>query len=155
MTEVVDAVTKAIGSGKVGIRLSPTNGVWGISDSNPLATFTRAIEKLNAFNLAYVHILEPKPNSGHPMETIDYITPILREKYQGTFLINGGFDQESGEEALDQKVGDAIVYGVPFIANPDLVSRFTRQVPLAEPDPTTFYSPGEKGYTDYATLELA
>lgn len=153
MLEVVEAVCDAIGSGKVGIRLSPTNSVWGIKDSNPAATFVRAIDRLNDFDLAYVHILEPKPNSGHPMQTVDYLTPLLRQNYRGNLLINGGFTKASGEDALAKNEADAIAFGAPFIANPDLVARFKYAKDLTEPDSSTFYTSGAKGYTDYSTMD--
>lgn len=153
MMEVVDAVCNEIGSGKVGIRISPTNKVWGIKDSDPKATFTRAVTRLNHFNLAYVHILEPKPNSGHPVETVDYLTPVLRESYHGNLIVNGGYTKDSANDAIGKKEAEAIVFGTTFIANPDLVERFQENADLAQPDSTTFYTPGEKGYTDYPTMQ--
>ena len=147
MVEVVEAVCAEIGSGKVGIRLSPSNSVWGIHDSTPRETFSEAVLKLNKFDLAYVHVLEPKPESG-----IDYLTPILRQKYQGTLIINGGYDKASGNAALENNEAEAIVFGTPFIANPDLVERFAGNAELAKPDPATFYSSGAKGYIDYPPM---
>lgn len=152
MMEVVEAVSAAIGAGKTGIRLSPTNKVWGIADSDPHKTFSRAAERLNDFGLAYVHILEPKLNTGHPIETVDYLTPVLRKHYKGTLIINGGLNLETGQAALASKTADAIAYGSPFISNPDLVERFQQGSELTPPDPSTFYSDGPKGYTDYPRL---
>lgn len=152
MMEVVDAVCKEIGSGKVGIRLSPSNKVWGITDSDPKATFSRAVTRLNEFNLAYVHLLEPKPGSGHPMAAGDYLTPVLRENYQGNLIINGGFSKQTANDALGNNEAEAIVFGVPFIANPDLVERFQVDAALSQPDNTTFYTTEAKGYTDYAFM---
>lgn len=149
LVEVVEAVTAAIGAGKVGVRLSPTNKVWGIADSDPLATFGRAVELLNNYDLAYLHILEPKLDSGHPMETVDYLTPVLREKYEGTLIINGGLTRESGQAAIEAGETEAVAYGSPFISNPDLVERFRENGELTPPDADTFYSGGPKGYTDY------
>ncbi len=154
MMEVVEAVCHEIGSGKVGIRISPTNKVWGIKDSNPKATFTRAVTRLNDFKLAYVHILEPKLNSGHSMETVDYLTPVLRQSYQGSLIINGGFTKDSANEAISNNEAEAIGFGTPFIANPDLVQRFQNDADLAQPDSTTFYTPGAKGYVDYPPMQI-
>ena len=152
MLEVVEAVCAEIGAARVGIRLSPTNKVWQIKDSDPTAVFVQAVTRLNAFGLAYVHLLEPKLNSGHPMETVAYLTPLLREKYQGKLIINGGFDQPSGNVALANQEADAIAFGTPFIANPDLPNRMRQQVPLADPDSSTFYTPTAQGYTDYPAM---
>lgn len=149
--EVTKKVCEAIGSGKVGIRVSPTNQVWGIKDSDHRATFSSLVESLNSFKLAYLHILEPKPGSGHPLDTIDYMTPYLRTIYEGTYIVNGGYSKESGNQILNDGGADAIAYGTDFIANPDLVKRFQLNVPLAQADPDTFYTNDAKGYADYPT----
>lgn len=151
--EIVEKISANIGSGKVGIRISPTNKVWGIKDSNHRATFTRLVERLNDYNLAYLHILEPRPESGHPLETIDFMTPIIREAYKNTYIINGGYTKETGNKALQEKTGDAIAFGLPFIANPDLVKRFKIDAPLSEPDQDTFYTNSAEGYIDYPEME--
>jgi len=154
MMEIIDAVCNEIGSGKVGIRLSPSNKVWGIKDSTPKTTFTRAVTLLNEFDLAYVHILEPKPETGHPMAAVDYLTPVLRENYQGNLIINGGYNKKTGNEALANNEAEAIVFGTPFISNPDLVERFQADADLTQPDNTTFYTSDAKGYTDYAFMAV-
>ncbi len=151
--EIVEKVSNSIGAGKTGIRISPTNKVWGIKDSDHRATFTHLVENLNNYNLAYLHILEPHPDSGHMLETIDFMTPIIRETYKHTYIINGGYNKNSGNQALENNLGDAVAFGVPFIANPDLVERFKNGNHLAEPDQDTFYTNDAKGYIDYPTLK--
>jgi N-ethylmaleimide reductase len=47
-----------------------------------------------------------------------------------------------------------VAYGIPFIANPDLVERFRHGAPLADASTSTFYTSGKQGYTDYPTLQL-
>lgn len=149
MTEVVAAVCKEIGSHRVGIRLSPTNSTWGINDSQYRQTFSRATELLNDFKLAYLHILESKPGEDSVME---YLTPVMREKYQGVLIANGGYDKNSANQAVEEGFSDAISFGMPFIANPDLVKRYQNEKPLNQPDSNFFYSEGAKGYTDYPVL---
>ena len=153
MCEVVEAVCQEIGASRVGIRLSPTNKVWNVSDSEYRSTFTRAVKLLNGFDLAYLHLLEPRPDSGHAMETIDYLTPLLRQHYQGTLVVNGGYSMESADDALENNFAEAVAFGIPFIANPDLVERYRAQSELATPNPDLFYSNGAEGYTDYQSLE--
>lgn len=167
MLEVVEAVTAEIGAGKVGIRLSPTNSVWGISDSEYQKTFVRAAERLDQYSLAYLHLLEPKPElfplaeknedepdvAGPAVRTMGYLTPEIRRVYQGTLISNGGYNQQTGHTALQGQQADAIVYGVPFIANPDLVARYANDLPLANPDTETFYGGGAEGYSDYPTYQ--
>jgi len=152
MLEVVTAVSKEIGADKVGIRLSPTNTVWGISDSQYRETFSRAVERLNGIDLAYLHLLEPQPDSGHGIATIDYLTPLLREKFDGLLLANGGYSRESADHTLNSGLADAVAFGMPFIANPDLVERYKTETTLSEPDTTRFYTEGAAGYTDYAPM---
>ncbi|GAA6211425.1 alkene reductase [Hyphomicrobiales bacterium 4NK60-0047b] len=152
--EIVEKISKEIGSGKVGIRISPTNKVWGIKDSDYLKTFSHLVERLNEYDLAYLHILEPKPNSDHFIETVDYITPKLRELYQGTIIANGGFTKETATHSIQSNEADAIAFGGPFIANPDLVERFMKNAELNVPvDDSLFYTNEAQGYTKYPTLE--
>lgn len=48
---------------------------------------------------------------------------------------------------------DAVAFGRPFVANPDLPRRFALVAPLNDPDPKTFYVDlPDVGYTDYPTL---
>ncbi len=146
MNEVVTAVCHEIGADKVGIRISPTNSTWGINDSQYKKTFARAMDLLNPFNLAYVHVLESKPTADSGME---YLTPLLRQTYKGTLLANGGYNLDTGSMAINADLADAIAFGMPFIANPDLVERYQHGAPLSQPDNSTFYSEGPEGYVDY------
>ena len=146
LIEVVAAVTGAIGAGKVGVRLSPTNSYFGITDSKPDITFPGAAAMLNDFDLAYLHVLESKPAGD-----MAPVSHLIRAAYKGTLIKNGGYDHHSGNEALDAGEADAIAFGVPFIANPDLVERYRYGLPLTDSDPETYYTPGWRGYTDYAS----
>lgn len=152
LLEVTRAVVDAWSADRVGVRLSPTNAFNDMQDSDPIATFTHAAQALNAYNLAYLHILEALP--GH-MLAVDgeRVSPYIREIFQGPLMINGGYDAVSGAAAIANHEADLVAYGVPFIANPDLPERFAQQAPLNEPDPSTFYTQGAKGYTDYPFLE--
>jgi N-ethylmaleimide reductase len=150
--EVVQAVVDELGADRVGIRFSP-QGSSSIFDSNPLATFSYVTEQLNRFNLAYLHVIEALP--GHPMARkpgTEPIAPALRGIFNGAFILNGGYTQETAEEALANNEADLIAFGVPFIANPDLVERFEQGAALNQPDFATFYVPGDKGYIDYPSL---
>jgi len=150
--EIVDAVTDVIGAGKIGVRLSPTNAIFGISDSNPEAIFTAAVKGLAQRHLAYLHILEPANGSDTYLSTdIPTISHILRDTYAGVFILNGSMNQQTGNAALQSGAADAVAYGTAYIANPDLVERFRDGLELAKPDPDTFYTPGAEGYTTYPT----
>lgn len=150
--EVVKAVVDELGADHVGIRFSP-QGSASIRDSDPVATFSYVTEQLNQFNLAYLHVIEALP--GHPMaakEGTPAVAAQLRAIFNGPFILNGGYTQETAEKALDNDEADLIAFGVPFIANPDLVERLEQGAALNTPDPGTFYVPGDKGYIDYPAL---
>ncbi|SHH80324.1 alkene reductase [Cognatishimia maritima] len=153
LLEVVDAVAEKIGSDRVGVRFSPTNGVFGIADSNPGALFSYAASQLSSRNLAYLHLLEPLGEGEHPMKTdVPSVSHLIREAYKGVLIQNGGQTPESASALIESGQAEAVAFGVPFIANPDLVSRYQSGAELAAPNPDTFYTPGPEGYTDYAPL---
>ncbi len=151
LTEVTSAVAEAVGAGKVGVRLSPKSQYNDMNDSDPVATFTRAAELLNPLKLAYLHILEALP--GHMMAAAgERVTPHIRKIYQGMLITNGGYTKDLATNALETNEADAVAFGVPYIANPDLVLRFKQDAKLNIPDFATLYTPGAKGYTDYAMM---
>jgi N-ethylmaleimide reductase len=151
LQEVTEAVISAWRADRVGVRLSPTNPFNDMTDSNPVATFSAATELLNGYGLAYLHVLEALP--GHFLAGDgEFVTPHLRQIFQGPLMVNGGYGRETGIQAIAQGDADLIAYGVPFIANPDLPERFRHNAALNPPDSATFYSHGTEGYTDYPTL---
>lgn len=152
LLEIAQAIIEVVPSEKVGVRLSPRRSNKGMSDSNPIETFTCAAKLLNPLNLAYIHTLEALP--GHKLWVEgERITPHIRKIYQGLLLTNGGYDKDSANRALEANEADAIVFGEPFLANPDLVWRLKHDKELNTPDVQTFYTPGPKGYTDYPIME--
>ena len=153
MREVVQAVCNEIGADKVGIRISPTNASWGISDSQYQETFTQACRMLNESGLAYLHLLEHRPGTDKAMESMEFMTPLLRRHFDGPLLVNGGYCKASAQQALDDGLANGVTFGTPFIANPDLVARFATDSALAEPRREFFYTPGAQGYTDYEPMQ--
>ncbi len=150
LIEVVATVCKVWGADRVGVRLSPINQFNDIRDSYPQALFNHVAEALNPFNLAYLHVVEVGMTGDAP-QPFDFAE--LRRAWRGSYLANGGYDKARGNAAIASGHADAVAYGVPFIANPDLVERFRRDAPLNTPDQGSFYGGGEQGYTDYPTLE--
>ncbi len=150
LLEVVDAISAEIGLEKLGVKLSPTVPFNDMEDENAKEFYPYLIEKLNEKNLAYLHIgFEETP------ETDIKWHKFLRPLFKGVYFANGSFTEESGAKLLQNNGADAIVYGKLFLANPDLPKRFKLDAELNDWDASTFYSPGEKGYTDYPTLEEA
>lgn len=150
LLEVVDAISDKIGSQKLGVKLSPTVPFNDMQDENAQEFYPYVIEKLNEKDLAYLHI-----GFEETADTDIRWHAFLRPLFTGVYLANGGFNKGSGEKLLDENRADAVVYGKLFLANPDLPKRFLRDAEVNEWDANTFYSPGEKGYTDYPTLEEA
>ncbi len=147
--EVIEAVAETIGANKTGIRFSPAGRNQGISDSNPKETFGYLLEQLNEFNLAYIHLMEPMSDVSNLENYPTEVTKYFREIYNGTIITNVAYDQQSGNDAIEDGIADLVAYGRPFIANPDLPARFAANAELNEPDKSTFYGGDEKGYTDY------
>ncbi len=155
LLEVTEAVVDVWGAERVGVRFSPTGNGNGMWDADPVATFGHATERLNRFGLSYLHVIEP-PVDGHPMSVppgVPRVADHLRGLFKGTFILNGGFTKELAEQAIAQGRADAVAFGVPYLANPDLLERFRRNAPLNPPDRDTFYGGGAKGYTDYPFLD--
>lgn len=151
--EVVAAVVNAIGAEKTGIRISPSGTNFGLLNRDPVATFDYFIDKLNAFNLAYIHLIEPVLSS---LENLPFylkkVTPHYRKIYQGTLITSAGYDFESAEKVVLEGHADLVAFGKQFISNPDLVERYNRGAGLNAFDIATFYGGGEAGYTDYPIL---
>ena len=156
LLEIVDDMAARIGADRVGVRISPTNAVFGISDSDPKALFSHVAVALSERELAYLHVLEPSNESDSFMATTNpTLADHLRQAYAGTFILNGGLDLKAGTAALVEGRADAVAMGAPFIANPDLVTRLAEGIPLAAPDQSTFYTPGPEGYSDYPNAQTA
>jgi len=150
LMEVTKAVVDAIGSDKVGLRLSPVNPFNDMRDSNPQAVFNYVTEQLNQFNLAYLHVVEGGIHGGGVADAFDF--DAMRKLCKSPYMANLSYDKVRGNAAIASSHADAVAYGVPFIANPDLVERFRQDAPLNEADSKSFYGGTEKGYTDYPTL---
>ncbi|MDO8960559.1 MAG: alkene reductase [Methylophilus sp.] len=150
LMEVTSAVVDVIGADKVGVRLSPVNPFNDMKDSNPQAIFNYVVTALNQFNLAYLHAVEGGIHGGGEADPFDFSA--FRQLFKGAYMANLSYDKARGNAAIASGHADVIAYGVPFIANPDLVERFKQDAPLNEADSKTFYGGTEKGYTDYPVL---
>jgi N-ethylmaleimide reductase len=146
--EVTKAIAKKIGPDKVGFRMSPYgvfNGMQVYPHIEDL--YERLCEDLQKIGILYVHIVDHS-SMGAP-EVSANVKKRIRQAFKGTVILSGGYDAKRAEHDLSEKKGDLFAFGRPFIANPHLVSKLKKKLPLAVPDQTTFYTPGEKGYTDY------
>ncbi|MCM4155895.1 alkene reductase [Gramella sp. AN32] len=153
--DVLEAITEIWPENRIGCRFNPSlNGVFGITATeDSIETFDYIINKLNAYDLAYVHLSEPFTDVSDIDYLVSEIAKHYRPIYHGNLMINGGFDQESGNAVIENGNADLVSYAKLFISNPDLPNRFENNWPMAEWDNDTFYTPGKKGYTDYPAYE--
>lgn len=149
LNEILDAVCEVWPSNRVGLRLAPENSFNSMSDSNPQEHFGYFIAQLNPRNLAYLHILEGDMMTKE--RNVDYRT--LRDSFNDIYIANNGYDKDRAETALANGDCDLVAFGVPFLANPDLVYRYQHDLELNQPDQNTFYGGDEHGYTDYPFAE--
>jgi N-ethylmaleimide reductase len=150
--EVADAAVKAIGKDKVGIRLSP----FGVFNDMPgyaamEADYAYLAHALDARGLVYIHLVDHSPMGAPPVP--DSIKAMFRSVFKkGALILSGGYDAARAEADLAAGRCDLVAAGRPFLANPDLVARWTAGAAVNAPDFSTFYTPGPKGYTDYPAL---
>jgi len=146
--EVARQVAAAIGGERVGIRLSPYGVNAGMVAYPEIdETYRKLVAALVATGIEYLHLVDHSA-MGAPAVPAD-LKLALRKAWPRTFILAGGFDRAGAEVALREGRADLVAFGRPFLANPDLVTRLTRGLPLNAPDFSTFYTPGPKGYTDY------
>ena len=147
MLEVADAVISVWGADHVGMHLAPRGDAHDMGDSNPLATFGYLARELGKRQLAFICARESLGDKR--------IGPQLKLAFGGSYIANEKFTLATANQVLAAGEADAVAFGVPFIANPDLPERFRLNAPLNAPDQSTFYVPGSKGYVDYPFLRQA
>jgi N-ethylmaleimide reductase len=148
MLEVIEAVSGVWGADRVGLRVSPLNSYNSMSDGDPVGLVSWLGETLSGLGLAYWHVMRADflgEQSGDVMSA-------ARAVYRGVLVGNMGYTAEEAAEAIAAKKLDAVAFGTPFLANPDLPARVKVGAALNAPDQATFYSPGAKGYVDYPAL---
>jgi N-ethylmaleimide reductase len=156
LREVTATVISVCGNTRVGVRISPLSPTNGMADSDPAATFTQAARDLAALGVGYLHVIEPGVNGtlSDPAsaQSPELASGFFRPLFPGAIIAAGGHTAATGAARIQHDQADLIAYGQPFIANPDLPSRFRRGAPLAWPQRATFYGGGAAGYTDYPPL---
>jgi 2,4-dienoyl-CoA reductase-like NADH-dependent reductase (Old Yellow Enzyme family) len=144
LLEVTDAAIGVWGPGRVGMHLAPRGDAQSMGDANPSETFGYVASELGRRKIAFICARE--------RQDAESLGPKLKKLFQGHYIANEGFTRESAEAILAKGDADSVAFGKTFIANPDLPARFKTGAPLNPPDPSTFYAPGAKGYTDYPKL---
>jgi N-ethylmaleimide reductase len=148
VVEVAHAVCGRIGARHVGIRVSPY-GVF--NDMAPFEGIDRFYadlsRKLSEIGLVYIHVVDHSGMGAPPVST--EVKKLIRENFKGTYILSGNYNRLRAEQDLAEGLGDLVAFGRPFISNPDLVEKLQNNLSWKEADPSTFYSPGPQGYTDY------
>jgi N-ethylmaleimide reductase len=152
--EITEAVVAVWGADRVGYKLSPNSAFNSMSDSDPIATFTYFADELSRLELLYLHATEGVAGPMAPPAGTTLAAPVLRRRFKGALILNGGYDAHSADAAIARGDADLIAFGVPFLANPDLPVRFAKRGPLNAADQATFYAGEAKGYIDYPALAL-
>jgi N-ethylmaleimide reductase len=146
--EVIDATISVWGADRVGLRISPLNSYNSMIDSDPVAVTTYVAQQCTARGLAYLHVMR---SDFFQVQQGDIMTP-ARAHFQGALVGNMGYTAEEADQAIAAGQLDAVAFGVPFLANPDLPARFAAKAELNAPNPALFYAPGAGGYTDYPAM---
>jgi 2,4-dienoyl-CoA reductase-like NADH-dependent reductase (Old Yellow Enzyme family) len=144
MLEVTDACVDVWGPGRVGMHLAPNGNTQGIHDADPVATWGYVATQLGRRKIAFIGAREPRSPG--------WLGPQLKRQFGGVYFANQLFTKATAQDALDHGEADGVLFGVPFIANPDLPRRFREDAPLNEPRRDLFYAQGPVGYTDYPNL---
>jgi N-ethylmaleimide reductase len=145
---VAKAAAAAVGAERVGIRISPYGVFNGMTpDAEMDALYLRLAEALNDIGLLYIHVVDHSSMGAPPVS--DEIKAKLRATFKGGYILSGGYDLARANADLAAGKGDLVAFGRPFIANPDLVQKLRTGAPLNAPDPSTFYTPDAKGYTEF------
>jgi N-ethylmaleimide reductase len=145
LLDVLSEVTQVWGSERVGLRLSPLNSYNGMLDSDPVGLTTYVARELNQFNLAYLHMMRADFFGVQHAP----VTEAARQNFKNVLIGNMAYSPEEANTAIQSNKVDAIAFGHHFISNPNLVQKLREGRPLSEPDQSTYYTPGPKGYVDY------
>ena len=150
--EATEALIGVWGADRVAVRLSPNGETQGVDDSNPTPLFTALAARLDALGIAFLELREPGPDGTFGRTDVPRQSPAIRQVFHQPLVLNSDLTAESGQALLDAGAADAVSFGRPWIANPDLVERFRTGAELAVPPMATWYSQGPEGYTDYPAL---
>jgi 2,4-dienoyl-CoA reductase-like NADH-dependent reductase (Old Yellow Enzyme family) len=144
LLEVTDAAISVWGAGRVGVHLAPRADAHDMGDANRAETFGYVARELGKRGIAFICAREKAGD--------DSLTPQLKKAFGGVFIANERFTKDQANAWLAEGNADAVAFGIPFIANPDLPERLQQDAALNEPHPETFYGSGPVGYIDYPRL---
>lgn len=151
LNDVIESVVNAIGSERVGLRLSPWSKFQGMRMENPVPQFTDAINKASRSDIAYLHLVESRISGSMDSDGHDRLD-FAYNLWNGVLLVAGGYTPHEAQSLVDEKYPDKdimVIFGRYFISNPDLVYRMRESLELSAYDRETFYVKSAMGYSDY------
>ncbi|TGX53257.1 alkene reductase [Sphingomonas gei] len=149
LDQVTRRVVDSVGGDRTGVRLSPNGEVQGVNDSNPHPLFEAAAARLDEIGIAFLEMREPRPDGTRGVPDHPPVHPVIRKVFNGPLALNSDYHADDAQAVLDAGEADAIAYGRPFLANPDLPIRLAEKLPLNPQREELFYIGGAEGYTDY------
>lgn len=152
LREVTETVAREAGADRTSVRLSPNGDSQGVIDSDPASVFSLAAQVLNDIGIGFLELREPGPDGTFGATEQPRQSPLIRQHFNGPLVLNSDYDKARAAEDLARGVADAITFGRPFIANPDLPERLSTDAPLESAEMATWYSQGPEGYIDYPAL---
>ncbi len=147
VVEVAQAVAAEIGADRTGIRISPAFPLGGLNEGAADAVHAQyryLVGELAKLNLVYLHV--------HHLGD-DQLLASFREAWPTALLVvRYGRERDGIANDIDAGLADIAPLGRLAIANPDIVERLRTDASLNDLDPSTLYTGGSRGYTDYPTL---
>jgi N-ethylmaleimide reductase len=153
LLQVSRAVADTVGPDRMGVRLSPNGDSQGVNDSTPEKLFVSAAEALSAIKIAFLELREPGFDGTFGKADHSPIAPAIRQAFRAPLILNSDYGPAKAAAVVASGAADAITFGRPFIANPDLPRRVRLALPLAKESSATWYSRGAEGYLDYSCAE--
>ena len=153
VVEVVEAVTKVWGGDRVGIRLSPLTKFADIGDSNPEPVYLSLIDQLNAFGLAYIHVVEGDTGGerqpGRRLRPAEAAPRLQRPLHGQQQLRPGNGGRRAPRTSPTSSASAARSSPIPISSSGCAPARPQRA------RPRTFYAGDEKGYIDYPAMDMS
>jgi 2,4-dienoyl-CoA reductase-like NADH-dependent reductase (Old Yellow Enzyme family) len=149
LREVAEAVAGVVGAERMGVRFSPNGESQGVDDRHPEELFPAAAKMLDAMGIAFLELREPGPDGTFGKTDVPKVSPRIRDVFTRPLVLNSDYTKQTADAAIASGLADAITFGRPFIANPDLPARLAKGAALAKDDMATWYTQGDEGYVDY------
>eukprot|EP00658_Telonema_sp_P-2_P058418 TRINITY_DN468_c0_g1_i2.p1 TRINITY_DN468_c0_g1~~TRINITY_DN468_c0_g1_i2.p1 ORF type:complete len:405 (+),score=88.66 TRINITY_DN468_c0_g1_i2:164-1378(+) len=149
LNQVLEAVVGVFGAGRVGVRLSPNGAYNGMGATDSVSSYSYFLSELGKTGLAYVHVMDGLGFGFHDKDR-EFTIAMARAAYgPGNILCNVGYDRDSGDAVIAAGHANAVAIGRPFMSNPDLPYLYAHDLPVAEADPSTWFTHGDEGYDDF------